>query len=141
MILNSFVATLERKKNSNMRAGIRIMADGVVFTKTQKRIMNKLTAAYFYNLKTFFMNWKMFAFSKMRNYYAKLKARVIDRFVILGMSDTRKLYQRWMKYVMNSRLVEHGDRVKAGYILKAYVNRFRGWRDQMLMKYGFDKLQ
>mmetsp|Transcript_897 Transcript_897/g.710 ORF Transcript_897/g.710 Transcript_897/m.710 type:complete len:119 (+) Transcript_897:345-701(+) len=114
---------LESKLKSNKRKIIRLLSDGVVHTKTQKRIINKLYQVYFYDLKTFFAKWKTFAFNKLRLYHEKLKGRVIDKFVYAGMSKERRVLIHWSKYCLGQRMIEHGDRIKAGYILTAHVRK------------------
>jgi len=68
---------------------VRVLSEGVVHTKMQKRIINKMIYVYFYNLKTFYLRWRMEASNKTKHYFEKVKAKVIDKFVYAGMSKPK----------------------------------------------------
>ena len=46
------------------------------------------------------------------------KAKAIDRLVWASMSPFKRYFVKWTRVMWNDRLKEHGDRIKAYYILQ-----------------------
>ena len=73
------------------------MAFGVVFTKMQRRVVNKLQHTYYGRLKLYYERWKAMAFSKFNEFLESKKARIIDKLVYATMSGEKKSLMKWYK--------------------------------------------
>lgn len=103
-------------------------------------MINRLNAACFGRMGHAINIWKEVAFDKLRNYHDKLMARCFDRLIRSSMSDIQRTFLKWTRIMFGLRLILHGDRVKAGYILQNHVKKTRGERDRMLKKFAWDRM-
>lgn len=117
LILNEWFTLILRKYNGLLRAGLRVLAFGVAQTKAQKRVFTKLANAYFQRMRDSIVQWKLNTFDNLKDYHEKLIARVLDRLVLAAMSSHKRLFLKWNKNCLYLRMKEHGDRMKAWYIV------------------------
>ena len=83
-----------------------------------------------------FDRWKVNAFDKSDDLLLAKKARIIDKLVFATMSGEKKALLRWMRFMFNQRMVEHGDKVKAGHILMHAIRREKAFYDLQGLAYA-----
>jgi len=109
---------LDREYRKDLRIPFNLLAEGVALTKMQRRICLRLSAVYYDKLKRYFRTWAANTFA---NYAAMLdakKARAIDRLFWASLTKDHKAFKMWVSFMWAKRLKEHGDRIKAWYVIQ-----------------------
>mmetsp|Transcript_1175 Transcript_1175/g.876 ORF Transcript_1175/g.876 Transcript_1175/m.876 type:complete len:207 (-) Transcript_1175:2251-2871(-) len=120
---NQLVASVDHCRRHRLRFAYNKLAAGVSLTKMQQRIFNKLWGVYFDKLAKAFRNWASNTFANYAELLLSKKARVIDQLIFATMSGSKFYFLRWIKYMLYCKMKEHGDRIKAWFIIQQGVNK------------------